>query len=102
MVMNQISKLLSLNSRAAHIARLTLPIVLLASSATFAADGDSDAISAYLASKQVVASQDLASQIANSGRTTCAIAFVTGYGNRRCVILFLGAPRRLARPAAQR
>jgi hypothetical protein len=78
MVMNRISKLLSLNTRGAHIARLTLPIVLLASTAAFAAGGESEAIAAYLASKQVVASQDLASQIASSGQTSCTIAFVPG------------------------
>ena len=67
--------------RMLNITRIALPIVLLvAGGAAFAADRDSerDAISAYLAKKEVVASQDLARQIGSSGHTTCYIAFVNG------------------------
>lgn len=53
-------------------------LLLSASAPALASDPESDAINAYLAKRQVVASQNLAGEISTSGRTSCYIAFVNG------------------------
>lgn len=53
-------------------------IIVLATSAPAFADGDSEAIAAYLAKRQVVAEHNLASAISTTGHASCYIAFVSG------------------------
>lgn len=63
-----------------RIHRYTLATLLSCSlsAPALAGDAESDAVNAYLAKRQVVASQDLAGEIGTSGRTSCYIAFVDG------------------------
>jgi outer membrane protein OmpA-like peptidoglycan-associated protein len=63
-----------------HIKSCTLATLLMLSisASALADDAQPDAVKAYLAKRQVVASQDLAGEIGTSGRTSCYIAFVDG------------------------
>ncbi|HZP13676.1 MAG TPA: OmpA family protein [Nevskiaceae bacterium] len=61
-----------------HGCTLVTALLMASAASAFAGDTESDALSAYLAKRQVVASQDLAGEISTSGRTSCYIAFVNG------------------------